>query len=360
MLKIFLAEDEFVIREGIKKSIDWKNQGYEFVGDAADGELAYSMILKNQPDILITDIKMPFMDGLTLSRMIKAQFPWIEIILLTGYEDFEYAKEAIRIGVSSYLSKPISGERLLREIKLIADKIDNKTLKSADDEKEILSELDPRHIDRKRVKEFLRIGEEKDTDLFLTEFADALGKSTLQSTMLRQYIAMDIYFCVTDFIENELCISKEDYECTLFASKLLESEKETFEYLKKTINTAIVLRKDNSIDHNREVVNEVIGYIDEHYSDEELSLNELADHVNFSPNHLSAIFRQQTGQTLIKYLTDYRMDKAKEMLISTGKKSNEIGSMVGYKDPHYFSHLFKKTQGMTTTQYRGRASLEDK
>ena len=123
MLKVFLAEDEFVIREGIKNNIDWKGRGYDFCGEAGDGELAFSMIKKLLPDILVTDIKMPFMDGLTLSRMVKAEFPWIEIILLTGFEDFEYAKEAIRIGVASYLSKPISGDNLLVEIDLVAEKI---------------------------------------------------------------------------------------------------------------------------------------------------------------------------------------------------------------------------------------------
>ena len=75
MLKVFLAEDEFVVREGIKNKIDWNQNGYEFCGEAGDGELAYSMIQKLKPDILITDIKMPFMDGLTLSRMVKAEFP---------------------------------------------------------------------------------------------------------------------------------------------------------------------------------------------------------------------------------------------------------------------------------------------
>lgn len=79
----------------------------------------------------------------------------------------------------------------------------------------------------------------------------------------------------------------------------------------------------------------------------------LASHVNFSPNHLSMIFSQQTGQTLIKYLTDFRMNKAKELLRCSGKKSSVISVEVGYKDPHYFSYLFKKTQGMTPTQYRG-------
>ncbi|MBD4656107.1 helix-turn-helix domain-containing protein, partial [Xanthomonas citri pv. citri] len=78
----------------------------------------------------------------------------------------------------------------------------------------------------------------------------------------------------------------------------------------------------------------------------------MASHVNFSPNHLSMVFSQQTGNTLIKYLTDYRMNKAKELLKCTNKKSSEISVMVGYKDPHYFSYLFKKTQGVTPTQFR--------
>ena len=126
MMKVFLVEDEFVVREGIKNNINWEAHGYDFCGEASDGEIAYSMIQKEQPDIVITDIKMPFMDGLQLSRLIKAEYPWIEIILLTGYEDFQYAREAIRIGVSCYLSKPISGDNLLKEVDALAERVEEK------------------------------------------------------------------------------------------------------------------------------------------------------------------------------------------------------------------------------------------
>jgi two-component system response regulator YesN len=538
MLKVFLAEDEFVVREGIKNNIDWTGRGYEFCGEAGDGELAYSMIQNLKPDIVITDIKMPFMDGLTLSRMIKAEFPSTEIILLTGYEDFEYAKEAIRIGVSSYLSKPISGDGLLAEVDAVAariieknrekeirsryledmkerDEIDKReffgdlitgrrdlpyilkrakelhieitalryniilfklwsagrgsdeysnsvvrageilptlaskygalvfdldmaggaflfkadtedklkenidgciaemkscfarfphvryfggvgqmvdrisdlpvsfawagrafahTYLSSDDdflqgseerlhpsrEDVILSEIDPRHIDRRLIREFLRRGEETETGLFLDEFIKGMGKSAIKSTMLRQYIAMDIYFCVDEFVESELGLSRDDISGKIPAADILADEMRTREYLEDIISSAVLLRKKNTQGRYGDVVGEVISFIEEHYSDEELSLNTLAAHVNFSPNHLSAVFRQQTGNTFIKYLTDYRLEKAKELLLSTSKKSNEIGAMVGYKDPHYFSYLFKKTLGMTTTQYRsGVITSED-
>ena len=108
MLKVFLAEDEIVMREGIKNNIDWQGEGFEFVGDAGDGELAYPIIQKTRPDILITDIKMPFMDGLELSRLVKHELPETKIILLSGYDEFQYAKEAIDIGITDYLVKPVT------------------------------------------------------------------------------------------------------------------------------------------------------------------------------------------------------------------------------------------------------------
>lgn len=126
MLKIFLVEDEFVVREGIKNNIDWKAHGYEFCGEASDGELAFPMIQKLKPDIVITDIRMPFMDGLALSRLIKKELPWIEIIILTGFREFDYAKEAINIGIAEFLSKPINGEELLREVDALAVKVEEK------------------------------------------------------------------------------------------------------------------------------------------------------------------------------------------------------------------------------------------
>lgn len=119
MLKVFLVEDEIIMREGIKNNIDWEAEGFEFAGEASDGELAYPLIQKTRPDILITDIKMPFMDGLELSRLIRQELPDIKIIILSGYDEFEYAKEAISIGITDYLVKPVAGARLLEAVKKV-------------------------------------------------------------------------------------------------------------------------------------------------------------------------------------------------------------------------------------------------
>ena len=87
MLKIFLAEDEVIVRETIKRMIPWEELGFELVGEAADGEMALPLLIRQKPDLLITDIKMPFMDGLTLAKLAKKELPELKIVILSGYDD---------------------------------------------------------------------------------------------------------------------------------------------------------------------------------------------------------------------------------------------------------------------------------
>lgn len=537
MLKVFLAEDEFIIREGIKNNIDWQAYGYEFCGEASDGELAFPLIQKTRPDILITDIKMPFVDGLALSRLVKKELPETEIIILSGYEEFDYAKEAIQIGVARYLLKPINGETLLQEIDSVAeiilgkqkekeirekyqkemeenslrdqmdlfqhlvtgdcsmeellsvaDKLDLKIMApwysivllkiqsmkhdyeeysgsivvvderivklaepehvlifdralegraflfKADSEEELLayqkeylgdvkevlsgyanlryfggigtpvnrlreipasfedashafahrylvaescildssllmqegaaeqedfriSAVNPEQIDRAKMQEFLRTGDLDEVIYFVDEFFGKLDGGAMKSRIFRQYITMDAYFSIADFLKG-LGLQKDEIEAPDQDGSILQDEKSAMDYIVRIMNKALVLREKRASSRYEDVVSEVIHYIEDNYAQEELSLNLLASHVNFSPNHLSMIFSQQTGQTLIRYLTDYRMNRAKELLRCSSKKSSVISMEVGYKDPHYFSYLFKKTQGMTPTQYRGGRAAE--
>lgn len=537
MLKVFLVEDEFVVREGIKNNIDWKSHGYEFCGEASDGELAFPMIQKLKPDIVITDIRMPFMDGLVLSKLIKKELPWIEIIILSGYSEFEYAKEGIKIGIAQYLLKPINGEDLIKEVDSLAVKIEEKhkereikekymremkenflkerkdlfqylvtgskspaelleisgrldidlsaiwysivllkvqSMKHARDEysnsiieieqkiemldskkdllifdrnlegkallfkadskedmidfqekylyqiKEILDDyeniryfggigepvnrlrelpfsfesashafahrylvkdslilnykeikqgiyqeeikfdigsMDIKQIDRSKIREFLKFGDKEETIYFVEEFFKDLGNNAMKSNMLRQYIIMDSYFCIAEFVEG-LSFAKEEIDPPDSNSGVLQSEENALDYLIRIVHKALELREKAASNRYGDVVDEVIRYIEDNYADEELSLNVLASHINFSPNHLSMVFSQQVGQTFTRYLTNYRMNKAKELLRCTSKRSSVISMEVGYKDPHYFSYLFKKTQGMTPTQYRGAKAGE--
>ena len=123
MYKVFLVEDEIVVREGIRDNVNWENSNFIFSGEAPDGEIALPLIQEIKPDILITDIKMPFMDGLELSRIIKKNMPWVRIIILSGHDEFKFAKEAISIGVTEYLLKPISSSDLLKALNKVTVEI---------------------------------------------------------------------------------------------------------------------------------------------------------------------------------------------------------------------------------------------
>ena len=126
MYKVFLIEDEIVIREALERMIPWNEYGFELVGKAKDGEIALPMIRKTKPDVLITDIKMPFMDGLTLSGIVKKEIPEIRIVIVSGYDDFEYARKAIALGVDDYLLKPIAKADFVRVLQKIQKDFEEK------------------------------------------------------------------------------------------------------------------------------------------------------------------------------------------------------------------------------------------
>ncbi len=123
MLKVFLAEDESVVRESIRDNMPWEECGFELIGDAGDGEIALSMMRKNPPDLLITDIKMPFMDGLTLCHIAGAEFPAMKKIIMSGYDDFEFARRAIQEGVDQFLTKPITRRTMKQALLEIREKL---------------------------------------------------------------------------------------------------------------------------------------------------------------------------------------------------------------------------------------------
>ncbi|MCR4954845.1 MAG: response regulator [Treponema sp.] len=132
MYSVFAVDDEPIVLEGIRSKIDWEGSGFTFAGEATDGEIALSMIHELKPDILITDIKMPFMDGLQLAQAIKQTQPWIKIIILSGHDEFDYAKKAISIGIEDYLLKPFTPDELITSLKKTADRIDTERKQLSD------------------------------------------------------------------------------------------------------------------------------------------------------------------------------------------------------------------------------------
>lgn len=533
-IKVFLVEDEVIIRSGVKKSINWEQEGYEFVGEASDGELAYPMILKEKPDILITDIRMPFMDGLELGRLVKKELPDIKILILSGYDEFEYAKKAIKIGVTEYLLKPISAAKLTEVLNAVADTIRQENeeknlletyfaemrenterdkmklfeklligdlsmgesleagerfgmnlgascykvvlfkilanlenhvyaeqmvdacsaveqaasmmegvyvfqrgvegwafLLTAQDEKsmeqsakilyqnlkqamknytqleyfggigstvprirslkqsfreadrafaarfveeanQIISQKEFENSQmedglkmqgvvqigksREMLQKFLSNGTREEVKAFSDAYISRIEEENIRSTMVRQYVVIDVCIVILSFCERISSANRlqEEAEELQKMMQKIHSLSEIKKYVVRLLNEAIELRDAESGRRYSDLIAAAKKEIENHYMTEEISLNTVAISVGMSPSYFSSIFSKEAGKTFVEYLTEVRIEKAKEFLMCSSMKTSEIGYEVGYKDPHYFSYIFKKVQGCSPKEYRAR------
>ena len=364
MKQIFLVEDEVIIRHGIRDNINWEENGFLFVGEAGDGEYAYPMILKTEPDILLTDVRMPFMDGLELSRLVKKALPDTKIIILSGYNEFDYAKEAIKIGISDYLLKPITSANLIEALKKVADVITEEREKSKLLERyfvsyekytEFLDKTDYSGVDRKLIEDFLKLGSLEECNSFIEEYFAAVGENNYKSLLLRQYMTMDIFYCVQEFLK-EIKIKSEDVPEEKRDIKLLPKSIDTVEstknYLKELFAFALQMRDNVSNDRYSDLIEDAKKYISQHFQENDFSLNKIAFHIGISASYFSSIFKQKTGQSFVEYLTKTRIEKACELLKCTTLRTAEIGEQVGYHDPHYFSATFKRVMGQSPKEFK--------
>lgn len=124
MYKVFIVDDEVIVRESIRNNIGWDSARFTLSGEASDGEMALSLMKDIKPDILLTDIRMPFLDGLALARIVKQTMPWVRIVILSGHDEFDYAQKAISVGVQDYILKPISAEDLIKALEKAAQSIE--------------------------------------------------------------------------------------------------------------------------------------------------------------------------------------------------------------------------------------------
>ena len=124
-MRVFLVDDEFLQRALVKKTVDWNSLGMEICGEAEDGEEALKKILEEKPDILIMDINIPYMNGIEVSKKVKVIFPEIQVIILTAYGEFEYAREALSFGAVSFVLKPLDPEELTKELQKCKEKLEH-------------------------------------------------------------------------------------------------------------------------------------------------------------------------------------------------------------------------------------------
>jgi two-component system response regulator YesN len=524
--KVFFVEDEIVTREGIRDNVDWSASGFEFCGEASDGEMALPILQTARPDVLITDIKMPFMDGLQLCKIVRERMPWIKIIILSGHDEFEYARKAIELGVTEYLLKPVTAQNIHNSLQKIAVQLDQekneqKNLqelqKQVEENRESLRErfllklivgaisstdaieqgqllgldliaryylvvilkagLDDRSeqfdydeyqqvqqlvvervksnpdifllkkdweelvlvmkgntpeyldeerdlllaalkqdvdktryrfsigagtpkkriadiyhsfvealvniqnstngykpgetlaaekagllkIDKAAVEHYLRSGTKDGFEEFFESYIRPLGEPALRSHLIKNYIVVDVVIATAKLVAewggdiDRIIPEINSIETTLANIKTIDDLREQ---VGKILISVLIFRDTQAQPQHVRLILQAKKHIDQRYMEADLSLNDIAAQVNLSPSHFSTVFAQETCQTFKDYLTEVRIQKARELLRTTALKSSDISCQVGYNDPHYFSFVFKKNTGFSPSEFRTQVQVQ--
>ena len=238
-LRVLLVDDEIMIREGFKRLFDWQAHDCEVVGEAGDGMEALAKIDALRPDIVIMDINIPIMNGLKVIQLSRIKHPDVAFVIVSGYDDFSYCREALRLQITDYILKPVNYEEF-------GGCIDN--LKISLFEKRVSAAAEPEKQEERAITGITR-------------------------------------------------------------------------------------------------------YLQEHLA-EEISLCVLADNFHLNPQYISQLFKSEIGVNFLAYLTNIRMEKAKKLLLATSLSIAEVAEQSGYGDYRVFTKVFKKSEGITPSQYR--------
>jgi two-component system response regulator YesN len=525
MYKVLLAEDEVEVLSSMLKTIQWKNCGFETPIGCQDGLKAIELLKSGfVPNLVITDICMPFADGLELTEYVSEHLPDTIVVILTGYDEFKYAHTAIKLKVYDYVLKPVTPSRMTELLNRFKQELDERELKNVENSMDIVSSyflnrlvtkkmdsttiekncrankltfqgryhivtaLDvdlpvPVTIRESNTLELMRYGlfnisqelaqtvnsavvfqgNDGVTNIIISEqevgsayteatnlahtisdsvkqslkisvsagigepvaYLDDLYLSRMQAGValgyrffygdssiiceadvdIKQSGGIDYNSCEKQLVEaikamdrisaigavTNLVTQLKKYhipfdKCVLYSQKLMmriitltnevtgELDAESLEkisestnfysasnltYLQKLLeNVCSKVFEILEVVKNNTIVSQVVkaeNYIKQNYSDPELSLNAITEHLSISTSYFSAIFKAQTGSTFVEYLTHTRMEKAKQILAFTDRRTYEAAEDVGFSDPHYFSVAFKRVTGMTPKEYREQA-----
>lgn len=347
LLKILIVDDKLVTLQGLRKLLPLEKLNAVIVGEAQNGERAYELAMEHKPDIVISDIRMPVMDGLELCKKLHLAVPDVVKILLTAYGDFSYAQNAIEYGVTEYILKPITKEK----IDHIANKI-NEVSQTKIRIKSFYNFVYNTDI-RNELSSALTSGDIEGIEDFFNSELKRLEQ--YNDTLVKEWgsILLDLYYSVIESMGNlilaQLLASKSYTWSQLLSSGNKEEVIQLVQALYLKAAGLIYTHKDSSIDTYIRLIEK---YIDENYHDTNLSVRQISDMLNLTPNYISYIFSKVKGENISKYINRIRITKAKEMLCNRFINVSSIAHRAGYTNSKYFTKVFKDNEGMTPSEYR--------
>ncbi len=379
MNNILIAEDEKLIRAGIRTMTERSGVPFREIFEAKNGEEALAILREKPVDLLLTDIRMPKMDGIDLVRALHAEGYSPVIMAISGYDDFSYAVEMLRNGVSEYLLKPLERDKFKEALEkaeaLVHEK--DRDLKDIEAELEVARQEKLRDFftsearqakpsealvagakkyftESRRTRRLQLVGTGKVEELNTEwhSFFEAArrgyvdGEEFIQELILDAKELADIYSGALSEEKKTRLLSLK--ESDILACGSLENLEETF------MNFLIGMQRDSEALHEEPVRRKIslaIRYIEENYASD-INMAVVSNYVSMNYSLFSYAFKQYTGENFVTYLKNIRLKKAKEMLETTDEKVLSIGAAVGYENSKHFMKLFKSEYGISPSEYR--------
>lgn len=401
--RVVLADDEPEVLRSIQRTLDWEKYGFSVVGAFLNGLDVLEFLENHDVDIVFTDIRMPFMDGIELMHKIKEKYPYIKLVIISGYDDFQYAKEALIHGVLDYILKPINAREMSEVLQKVKDKMDTELEEKQSIQKLRKLYLENQPIIRENFLNRLVLGNIKEKALSYRKmsqdgdviYMEDIDKSE-QVILLFDEKAQDKLFTAVKFGKEEdihavirkmkeylikadmSSNSYQAYSMSVINALLVfarQQDLEIEEVFDGIPNYLEIMQKYASADtfmewleeqcirlnanQGRERENKAKGIIEEakqkiqeEFGDPDIGLEKIAAEVGLTQTYFSSLFKKETGMSFVEYLTDTRMKEAMRLLKETNEKIYVVAQKVGYLESGYFSHVFKKKYGMSPIQCR--------
>lgn len=351
-MKAVIVDDEFWTRDSIRRLADWKRFGIDRIEEAEDGLSGLRIIQKIRPDIVIVDMKMRGMDGVELLQKLTEDHPFIRKIVISGYDDFSYTKQAILSKVDEYILKPVKPEELnralekaVRELRIArglhsVQPLDKEILKIITEYKQIIS----RYFQELQIEAIQGRFKELEQVLGARESL----QPGINNSLYKQFMLL---------LEEQASMAGADVTAVIpaRAGNFFVTDDTPISQWIEVLSAAYVavleelIRRKKS--RNRIDIEEIRQFIDRFFQ-EPITLESIASQFFVSKEHLSRTFKHEIGSTVMDYVITKRMEKAKQLLQDPSVSIKGAAEAVGYSDLTYFYRIFKKVTGMTPAQVR--------
>ncbi len=342
-MKIILVDDDRMALDGISRMLHWDRFDGQLVGCATNGDDALALLEEHHPDVVISDIRMPGMDGLDLARYLYEHSPDTRMILISGHGEFEYAQRALQYQVTDYILKPITRAKLNSlEERLAAI------------HGELSSDVPPWYAGdealRSQVSQALHKGD-------MAAIGELLIRSDVYRCLSQRRDTLGIQLLNYLFLYQEE-LGKDRASLDAMRHKAMEeywkltTQQERLAYLAAQYYDLMEYAENRKGEYANPIISYCLQAIQDNYSDSNFNISNLADTLHLSLSYLSTVFKTSTQQNISSYLSSKRLERAQELLRDASIPIKDVCFSSGYDDPRYFAKFFKKHTGMTPSEFR--------